>query len=57
MTEPVTSPATQPIQDKAPKPPGLMPKNVQAWVMVGLAVLMVIIMWLTGGKKSQTAPK
>ncbi len=57
MTEPVTSPAAQPIQDKAPKPPGLMPKNIQAWVMLGLAVLMVIIMWLTGGKKSQTAPK
>jgi len=57
MTEPITSPAAQPIQDKAPKPPGLMPKNVQAWVMLGLAVLMVIIMWLTGGKKAQTAPK
>src|SRR5438552_3777303 len=57
MTEPVASPAAQPIQDKAPKPPGLMPKNIQAWVMLGLAVLMVIIMWLTGGKKSQTASK
>ncbi len=54
---PVSSPAAQPIQDKAPKPPGLMPKNIQAWVMLGLAVLMVIIMWLTGGKKAQTAPK
>ena len=57
MTEPVTSPAAQPIQDKTPKPPGLMPKNVQAWVMLGLAVLMVTIMWLTGGKKASTAPK
>jgi type IV secretion system protein VirB10 len=57
MTEPVNSQATQPIQDKAPKPPGLMPKNVQTWVMLGLAVLMVSIMWLTGGKKAQTAPK
>ena len=53
----MASPAGQPIQDKAPKPPGLMPKNIQAWVMLGLAVLMVIIMWLTGGKKAQTAPK
>src|SRR6266446_3750926 len=57
MTEPITSPAAQPIQDKAPKPPGLMPKNVQTWVMLGLAVLMVTIMWLTGGKKPQTPPK
>src|SRR5689334_2344555 len=53
----VASTAGQPIQDKTPKPPGLMPKNIQAWVMLGLAVLMVIIMWLTGGKKAQTAPK
>ncbi len=54
---PVGSPAAQPIQDKAPKPPGLMPKNIQAWVMLGLAVLMVVIMWLTGGKKAPTSPK
>jgi type IV secretory pathway VirB10-like protein len=57
MTEQNTAPAATPIQDKAPKPPGLMPKNVQAWVMLGLAVLMVVIMWLTGGKKAQTTPK
>jgi type IV secretory pathway VirB10-like protein len=57
MTEQIIAPAAAPIQDKAPKPPGLMPKNVQAWVMLGLAVLMIVIMWLTGGKKVQTAPK
>ena len=39
------------IQDKAPKPPGLLPKNVQSWLLAGLAVLMIVIMWLTGGKK------
>jgi type IV secretory pathway VirB10-like protein len=58
MTEQNTAPAATPIQDKAPKPPGLMPKNIQAWVMLGLAVLMVVIMWLTGGKKKpQSTPK
>lgn len=45
----MTSPAA--IQDKAPKPPGLLPKNVQSWLLASLAVLMVLIMWLTGGKK------
>jgi type IV secretion system protein VirB10 len=55
MTEQINSPTAQPIQDKAPKPPGLMPKNVQAWVMLSLALLMVIIMWFTGGKRAQTA--
>lgn len=39
------------IQEKAPKPPGLLPKNVQSWILIGLAFLMVAIMWLTGGKK------
>ena len=58
MTEETTAPAATPIQDKAPKPPGLMPKNIQAWVMLGLAVLMVVIMWLTGGKKKpHSTPK
>src|SRR6266850_501300 len=45
------------IQDKAPKPPGLLPKHVQSWLILGLAVLMIVIMWLTGGKKQQTSAK
>jgi len=47
----------EPIKDKAPKPPGLLPKNVQSWVIVGIAVLMIVIMWLTGGKKPQATTK
>jgi type IV secretion system protein TrbI len=43
------------VQEKAPKPPGLLPKHVQSWLLAGLAVLMVLIMWLTGGK-SPSAP-
>jgi type IV secretion system protein TrbI len=39
------------IEDKSPKPPGLVPKHVQSWLLAGLAVLMVVIMWLTSGKK------
>src|SRR4029077_5640995 len=42
---------TEPIQDKVPKPAGLLPKNVQSWLILGLAVLMVLIMWLTGSKR------
>lgn len=53
----MSTPVATPIQDKAPKPPGLMPKNVQMWVLLGLAFLMVVIMWLTGGKKAQSSPK
>ncbi len=47
----------EPIQEKAPKPPGLLPKHVQSWLILGLALLMVVIMWLTGPKKAQTSPK
>src|SRR6266436_495777 len=39
------------VQEKASKPQGLLPKNVQSWLLIGLAFLMVAIMWLTGGKK------
>jgi len=51
----------QPIQDKAKKPAGLVPKNLQAFLLVGLALLMVVIMALTGHKPpapvgSGTAP-
>ena len=45
------------VQEKAPQPQGLMPKNVQSWLLAGLAFLMVAIMWLTGGKKPQTPTK
>src|SRR5579862_7424031 len=46
---PMTGP-TQ-IQEKALKPSGLLPKKIQSWLLIGLALLMVVIMWLTGGKK------
>ena len=42
---------TPQVQDKASRPEGLLPKNVQSWLLVALAFLMVAIMWLTGGKK------
>jgi len=50
---------TQPaqIEKKTQKPQGLLPKNVQSWLLIGLAFLMVAIMWLTGGKKPPTPAK
>jgi type IV secretion system protein TrbI len=47
----------QQIEDKAPKPPGLLPKHVQSWLIAGLAILMVLIMWVTGSKKPPAAGK
>jgi len=40
------------VTDKTEKPAGLLPKHVQSWLLLGLAVAMVSIMWLTGGKKN-----
>jgi type IV secretory pathway VirB10-like protein len=48
---------TAQVQEKAQKPQGLLPKNVQSWLLIGLAFLMVAIMWLTGGKKTPTPAK
>jgi type IV secretion system protein VirB10 len=56
MTESAPTTPVQ-IQEKAPKPQGLLPKNVQSWLLIGLAFLMVAIMWLTGGKKPPTPTK
>ncbi len=39
------------IENKAPKPAGLLPKNTQQLVILGVAIVMVLIMWLTGGSK------
>src|ERR1035438_7369674 len=57
--EPPVSPSNQPaqVEDKAAKPQGLLPKNVQSWLLIGLAFLMVAIMWLTGGKKPLSSAK
>jgi type IV secretion system protein VirB10 len=45
------------IEDKAPKPKGVIPKNTQSLVIIGVAVMMILIMWLTGGgKKGATNP-
>src|SRR5271168_5401218 len=57
--EPTMNQPNQPaqVQDKAQKPQGLLPKNVQSWLLLGLAFLLVAIMWLPGGKKPQTPAK
>jgi type IV secretion system protein TrbI len=39
------------IENKAAKPAGLLPKNTQQLVILAVAIVMVLIMWLTGGNK------
>jgi type IV secretion system protein VirB10 len=47
------------VEDKAPRPAGLLPKRTQQLVILGVAVMMLLIMWLTGGTRrahSASAP-
>jgi len=39
------------VENKAPKPAGLLPKNTQQLVILGVAVVMVLIMWMSSGNK------
>src|SRR6267143_3600489 len=43
------------VETKAPKPAGLLPKNTQQLVILGVAVVMVLIMWLTGSGKRRAS--
>jgi type IV secretory pathway VirB10-like protein len=47
------------VEHKAPRPAGLLPKKTQQLVILGVAVVMILIMWVTGGTKrahSASAP-
>ena len=44
------------VENKAPKPAGLLPKNTQQLVILGVAVVMVLIMWMTSGNKRVGTP-
>lgn len=37
------------IKDKAPKAPGILPKNTQTWVMIAIAVVMILVIGFSGG--------
>src|SRR6266852_3437648 len=41
-------PTVNQIQDNRQKPPGILPRNTQAWVLIGLALLMIIVIALSG---------
>jgi len=54
-TDPKSSSQTRAtVERKAVKPAGLLPKNTQQLVILGVAVVMVLIMWLTGNGKRVT---
>jgi type IV secretion system protein VirB10 len=50
-----SSAAGSPVQDHRPKPPGVLPRQLQMWLMVGIAATLLLIILLTG--HSQPAPR
>lgn len=43
-----TSTPSSPIQDHRPKPRGVLPRQLQMWLMVGIAVVILLIILITG---------
>ena len=44
----------EPIEQKAPKPQGLIPKHVQNYVILGVATVLIAIIWLTSGSERRS---
>jgi type IV secretory pathway VirB10-like protein len=43
-------------QEQAATPSGTMPRNIRSWVILGIAVVMLLVIWLTGWNRKSTSP-
>ena len=50
MQQPKNADSAAQVRDNAPRPPGVLPKNVQAWVLIGVATVMVCVLAFSGGQ-------
>ena len=57
MADQVETPGTAPVVDRRPVPRGVLPKGVQTWLMVALAVGMLGIIFLTGKPEGPATPR
>jgi len=57
MADQIETPGTAPVVDRRPVPRGVLPKGVQTWLMVALAVGMLGIIFLTGKPDGPAAPR
>ena len=47
------------VQDKRKPAPGVLPKNAQTWVVMGLTAVIMLMLWVSGpakGAKSSQKP-
>src|SRR6516165_8919160 len=40
------------VQDKRKPAPGVLPKNAQTWVVIGLTTVIMLMLWVSGPTKS-----
>ncbi len=52
MADHEDAPGTAPVTDRRPVPRGVLPRGVQTWLMVALAIGMLFIIFLTGQPES-----
>src|SRR5690606_28276459 len=57
MADQVEPTGTAPVVDRRPVPRGVLPKGVQTWLMVALAVGMLGIIFLTGNPDGSPPPR
>jgi type IV secretion system protein VirB10 len=57
MADQVDTPGTAPVVDRRPVPRGVLPKGVQTWLMVALAVGMLGVIFLAGQPNGPAAPR
>src|SRR5690606_29625050 len=57
MADQIEPTGTAPVVDRRPVPRGVLPKGVQTWLMVALAVGMLGIIFLTGNPDGSTPPR
>jgi type IV secretion system protein VirB10 len=54
MTEHADAPGTAPVTDRRTPPRGVLPRNMQTWLMAGLAVGIVLVILLVGQPEPPT---
>ena len=56
-SKPGTTPPSAPtVTDRRPSPRGVLPRSVQTWLLAGLAVFMLLIMFLVGRPEAPARP-
>lgn len=45
------------VQDKRKPAPGVLPKNAQTWVVIGLTTVIMLMLWVSGPAKGAKSPQ